>query len=202
MRVALIGDSHSEATFPMLRQKLVAKGHDVVFQLSKRGWATYSFFDKGLLSQLRESNPDAVIVSLGGNNHRLDETVYDGIVAQFLQEIGHPSTMVTWIGPFASNPTKAASTAHRHEWTSNFLRTHLPKNVTFIDTTSISQSGHEPDGVHFTYKSYQKMMDALEDRILKSLGGTWLAKVKRAAPIGFFTSAFAALVYLLYSRRK
>ena len=186
----------------MLRQKLVAKGHDVVFQLSKRGWATYSFFDKGLLSQLRETKPQAVIVSLGGNNHRLDETVYDGIVAQFLREIGHPSTTVTWIGPFTSDSNKAASTAARHSWTSNFLRTHLPQNVTFIDTTSISQSGHEPDGVHFTYKSYQKMVDALEEQILSGLRGTWLTKAKKFTPIGLLTTAFAILVYAIHSRMK
>ena len=202
MRVALIGDSHSEATFPMLRQKLVAKGHDVVFQLSKRGWATYSFFDKGLLPQLRESNPQAVIVSLGGNNHRLNQDLYKGIVDEFLSKVGYPHVNIVWIGPFSSDPVKAPSTADRHEWTATFLRTYLPSNVTFIDTRDISKSGYEPDGVHFTYKTYQKMVEDMEKMILKGLGGSWLTKAKKAAPIGFFTSALGLLMYLLYSRRR
>jgi len=202
MKVALIGDSHSEATFPMIKEKLLAKGHEVVFQLSKRGWATYSFFDKDLLPQLRLAKPDAVIVALGGNNHRTNPEQYQSIVSDFLSRIGYPQVKVVWVGPYTSDPIKAASTAERHDWTANFLRTQLPSNVTFIDTRPISLEGFEPDGVHFKYTMYQKMVDLMEKDLLAGLQKGWLVPVKKFAPVGLVISALGMLSYFLYRRYK
>ena len=73
--VALIGDSHTEVTFPLIKTLLESEGHRVSAMVSKIGWATYSFNrEPSYFSTLLQGDPDTIIVSLGGNNSKLSSS--------------------------------------------------------------------------------------------------------------------------------
>jgi hypothetical protein len=202
MRVALIGDSHAEIMFPYLQEKLIAEGHQVVFNLPKRGWSTYSFFDKGLLDQLRGPKPDAVIVSLGGNNHRTNSTQYKTAVERFLGEIGYPQSKVIWIGPFTSDSSKASDTAERHDWTASFLKSNLPTGVKFIDTRPISTTGHSGDGIHFNSSSYFTMVDEIFPDVLSGMKGTFGVIVRKVVPPTLILIALGWTTFVIWKMRE
>ena len=185
MKIVLVGDSHTEIQFPYLKEELEKQGHQVLASISKRGWSSRSFLNNpDTLSDIPLIRPDAVIVALGGNNHRLDKN-YKFDVMGLLDKVTWPKAKVIWLGPYTSQESKAPSTAQRHEWTADWLKNNLPPSVTFVDMRPVSTEGFEPDGVHFKASAYRRMTDEIMKQIQRGLPSPLVrfAKSKAFLPV-------------------
>jgi hypothetical protein len=200
MKIALIGDSHTTAYFNPLREKLEAAGHQVVGQVSNVGWATYSYNNKPEQIQAAiAGDPDVVLVSLGGNNSRLDNAKYEAAVKEFLERIGYPKRKVVWVGAaIATRP----DVDRRHRWTVQWMKNHLPKDIVFIDAEQFTQTGHSGDGVHFTMKHYRDVWaEEVAKQTLASIKlPIVLYKAKQNLPLIFLTFSVGGLLYALWRR--
>lgn len=196
MRVVLLGDSHSVVTNPYLKAKLEAEGHTVSLTLQNVGWSIHSYLSKGVLQQVKDAHPDVVVVKLGGNNYILNDAKYQEQYAKFLSAIGYPTTRVVWVGPYNANAEKARETSDKHDWTRQWLLTNAPSDITVIDTYPYSQSGHSPDGVHFTQSSYHKMIDDMYPQIVKAIS-------KKTNPLVYvFGLSVLSLAVILIARTR
>jgi len=165
MKVALIGDSHTEIVFPALEESISAEGYDIVVSKARRGWSTKSHLNDDLENLLKESNPDVVVFSLGGNNHILNEEKYKAIIDDALAAAKKAGVKkVFWVGPAAALEER---TEYRHLWTTQFLKKNLPKSVSFIDSREFTTQGHAPDGVHFKRSQYMIWADKVGQYLLK-----------------------------------
>lgn len=192
MKIALIGDSHSQAVFPRLVPLLEAEGHEVVWQVSKPGWGARSLLSAGSAAPPAET--EAVMVSLGGNNHDLSDS-YGETVDAFLD--GMQGLRVAWVGPAASDASIAPSTAARHEWTARFLGPHLRKRgIAFIDARRFTREGHRNDGVHFTSAAYDRWADSVLRPFLRSI--RFLPPARRGIRVFAWGAGGAALIWGLY----
>ena len=197
--IALIGDSHTEAYFPHLRSILETNGHQVVGQVSKRGWATYSFNkDPSYIREAIERNPDVILVSLGGNNSKLNAG-YGKAVTEFLSNIGYPRKRVIWVGP-----AKAIreDVERRHKWTNEWLKDNLPNNIIYIDSYDFTQQGHAPDGVHFTSSFYKnEWAKRVGEQTLSALSlPIVLYKAKQNVPLILLMLSLTSLGYAVWRR--
>lgn len=196
MKIGLIGDSHTEVYFPMLRRKLEAMGHTVVGEVSKRGWATYSFNkDPSYFDQL--SDAEAVVVSIGGNNHRLSDS-YKEHVDTFLRNVGFPKKRIIWVGPAIA---LRQDVEDRHAWTTQWLKKNLPSSIVFIDARDFTTVNHAPDGVHFTTAGYQLWADTIANKIKPILSmPIVLYNVGRRLPYIVLISSLGLVGYALWRR--
>ena len=200
MKVYLIGDSHSQITFPMLASVLMAEGHMVVGQVSKPGWASYSFTgDPSAIGAIDVAAPDVVIVALGGNNSRLSESYKDDVM-DFLNLVGYPNRRVIWIGPAVS---LREDVERRHAWTTDYLKSNLPSDVPFIDGRKYTETGHRDDLVHFTREAYQNWVNRMEGEVLAALRyPPIIYKYRRPVLYTFFAASFVLFGYQLYRTYK
>jgi hypothetical protein len=199
MKIALIGDSHTEAYFPPLRQKLEEAGHQVVGQVSNRGWSVFSYNNKPQQIQAAiQGNPDVVVVSLGGNNAKLNAK-YGEAVATFLQNIGYPQRRVVWVGAAKALRQDVET---RHQWTADWLSQNLPQDIVFIDTRPFTEVGHAPDGVHFTSSHYRDVWaEKIANQTLASIKlPLVLYKAKKNLPFILFVISLGGLSYALWRR--
>ena len=199
MKIALIGDSHTTAYFPPLRAKLEEAGHQVVGQVSNVGWAVYSYNKKPeQIEEAIKNNPDVVLVSLGGNNAKLNDK-YGDDVAEFLERIGYPKRKVIWVGAaIATRP----DVDRRHRWTVEWMRNNLPKDIVFIDAEKFTEQGHSGDGVHFTMKFYRDVWaEEVAKQTLSSIKlPIVLYKAKQNLPLILFILSLGGLGYAVWSR--
>jgi|7_EtaG_2_1085326.scaffolds.fasta_scaffold00257_21 lysophospholipase L1-like esterase len=153
MRIAIMADSHGWGTNPPIKAHLESLGHEVVYAVYENGWSADRYVeDRAQLAHLLETDPDTIIVSLGGNNHRLSDRYADS-VQDLLDELDFQERQVIWIGPAAATHQ---DTSKRHEWTADFLGAYLStKGISFIDSRPFTQTHHKKDGVHFTREGYQ-----------------------------------------------
>tara|TARA_B100000287_G_scaffold282970_1_gene266646 strand:+ start:483 stop:1109 length:627 start_codon:yes stop_codon:yes gene_type:complete len=193
MKIALIGDSHTQIVWPVLTPILEQQGHTITTTQANAGWSAKKYMSTGMVDKVNEGDPDAVIVGLGGNNHDLSDK-YGETISQFLDKVGR-NRRVVWIGAYTSDIKKAESTAKRHEWTSDYLAKILPKqNVVFIDTRPISQTGHRGDGVHFTRDEYKRMVNQMTPDILSGLTDTGMVRyMKKSLPLIMIISSVVGL---------
>lgn len=165
-KVMLIGDSHSEVTFPMIKEILTENGYNVVDSVSKIGWATYSYTKKpNTLHYGLSQNPDIIIVSLGGNNHYLKDNSYREKVFDFLNLIGYQNKKIVWISPFYATREDVQK---RHLWTDEWLRSNLPRGVEYIDVLQYTPP-IAADGVHYPKSSYRQIVSYIKDDLLKAI---------------------------------
>lgn len=158
-RIAMIGDSHSQILFPLLASSLRSKGHEIVYQVSNAGWGVKSYNQRpDIVSDLVQTDPDVVIVSLGGNNQKTDDR-YREDVKTFIKSLGAKS--IVWIGPFYSTRDDVQ---RRHQWTDLWLKHRLPSSARYIQTMDISKDGHT-DQVHFTRSKYKQIHDYVLSKI-------------------------------------
>ena len=198
-RIALIGDSHSEVTFPLMKTVLQQAGHQVTDMVSKIGWATYSYNrEPSYFDTLLRGDPDTVIVALGGNNSKLSNNSYGQSVKSFLSNIGYPKRKVVWISPKrAIRP----DVEERHEWTSEWLKANLPSDIVFIDSRPHTEQGHRDDGVHFSRSAYRDFVDAISKKLLSSISlPPILYRAKKATPYLLLIIALGGLGYAAYRR--
>jgi len=198
-KIALIGDSHSEVTFPLLKPKLEQAGHTVSSMVSEIGWATYSFNNQPSYFQtLLQGDPDTIIVALGGNNSKLSDSSYGQSIQTFLSNIGYPQRKVIWISP---KRAIREDVERRHEWTSEWLKRNLPNDIIFIDSRPYTEQGHRDDGVHFTRSAYKQFVEKITPKVLSgvSLPPT-LYRVKRSIPYIVLVLSLAGLSYAAWRR--
>ena len=201
MKILLVGDSHTQMTFPILKPKLENAGFEVVGMVSNAGWGVKSYLKS--FSQIESglaSNPDVVFISLGGNNHDLSSNYWQ-TVQSFLSKLGYPGRRVVWFGPLSSDTEKASSTAARHEWTADYLRQNLPSDIPFLDSRPHTLTGHRGDGVHFPRSGYQTLMDTMEKAILKSVTKRSLVP-KKATSFLWVGGAMLLIGAAIYYRSK
>ena len=170
MKVSLVGDSHSQITFPLLREKLEAAGHQVVLEESKPGWTARKFLSDDISNRLAEVQPEAAIFSLGGNNYEGEDT-FRGRVAQIVGAArAAGAKKVIWIGPPTSDAEVRPDIAENHERTSGHL---VPLgaelSLILVDPRPYTMTGQRDDGVHFTRAAYSHWVESMWPDIKRSL---------------------------------
>lgn len=168
MKFALIGDSHAQAVFPIIGSKLTSLGYDV---LSKpvAGWTLKKHLEDGLSEIIHNFKPDVLVLSLGGNNQNLSGSYQKNIDEVLRIAKKNKVKRIYWVSPAWSIRNDVQQ---RHEWTSNYLKTHLPNRVRFIDIRPLTMTGHRDDGVHFTGSKYKEWAELVSDHLLTNLAIT------------------------------
>lgn len=190
MKIALLGDSHSQALFPRLEGPLIQQGYEVISSVSQPGWGVKKFVDQGMATVPPEA--EGVVISLGGNNHNLTSD-YERQVDRFLASIG-PTKRIVWVGPAAS---VREDVSHRHEWTADTLSKILPsKGIKFIDSRSYTAAGHRDDGVHFTQSGYDYWASQVQRPIMLGLAVSPL--MRQVTRISLYTMVGLGTLYTLY----
>jgi len=162
----LLGDSHSQVHFTHLMNMF--PNLNVVERHSNPGWSTKSYLNSDILDKLPSA--DTIIVGLGGNNQKLDES-FDETVTTFLSALKQKGIKnIIWLGPFWSDPNIRADVLKRHEWTNQRLKQILPSTIKYIDTFPISFGLETTDGVHFSSSKYKNMIEQLLPTIQSQIG--------------------------------
>lgn len=156
-RVYILGDSHTQALGPRLRDLL--SEHEVTYQAFP-GRRTSAAMEQASLP----ADIDLAVVALGGNDWG-DASLPRAQLVQALQARG---ARVLWFGP---------ATATRQDVDQRHLRqTHdqslqLPRlGVRFYDSRPWTTSGHRADGVHFTGTGYNAWASRMADAVRSSAG--------------------------------
>jgi len=199
MKIGLIGDSHSQITFPILRDRLAKDGHEIVEMVSNAGWSEDTYLSNPYeIYRITDKKPDVVVVALGGNNQKLSNDVYEYIVNALLNRLGFfDGTKIIWISPaYAKN----IDVNRRHDWTTEWLLSNH-KRFVVIDSRPYTQENHRDDGVHFTKKGYDQWIDGIYPKILDAIQTkNVLYKVKQNLPL--YTISVSTLVLLFTLWRK
>lgn len=172
MKIALIGDSQSEALWPRVQKALPQ--HEFVLVRTQRGWAETHYRSEGKIEQqLASAKPDLVVIELGGNNATLNDAKYQESVDWMLNAARKSGAKsVLYFGPAAA--TKEPFKSNK-EWTRGFQQKYLPSQagVTWYDNFPHTQTG-QVDGVHFggsTYNTWAAAIVPVIDAAAKSAGG-------------------------------
>lgn len=164
MNYALFGDSHAQVVFPLLTNKLEESGNRVVISKPVAGWTTKKHIQNGMESLLSTEPVDVLVLSLGGNNHDLSPS-YGNVIADIIRIANQTGVKkIYWVSPAWATRNDVQV---RHEWTSEYLKSNLPRQVRFIDIRPITKSGHQSDGVHFTSTKYREWADYVADELLR-----------------------------------
>jgi lysophospholipase L1-like esterase len=167
MRVALIGDSQSEALWPRVKKLLPSL--EFVLTRTQRGWAESHYHNEGKLAQeLKDAKPELVVIELGGNNAAVTEAKYKPHVDWILEAArASGAKNILYFGPAAA--TKEPYKSNK-EWTRSFQSQYLPKEakVTWRDSFPHTQTG-QVDGVHFNGGVYNAWAAVMAPLILKTV---------------------------------
>jgi lysophospholipase L1-like esterase len=199
MKIALIGDSHTQVTFPILREKLTNDGHDVVEMVSNAGWSEDTYLSNPYeIYRITDKKPDTIIVALGGNNQELSDDKYEYTVNALLNRLGFfDGTKIIWVSPAYA---KDVGVNHRHEWTTNWLLSHM-KNMVVIDSRPYTQTNHRADGVHFDRVGYSTWVDGIYPQIKGAIRyPIVLYKVRERLPMITIGVSVLLLGYTLWRR--
>lgn len=200
MRIALIGDSQSEALWPRVQKAMP----DATFVLvrTQRGWSEWHYQKEGLLpQQLQEARPDLVVVELGGNNAFLSEAKYrPGVdwVLKAARDAG--ATRILYLGPAAA--TKEPYKSNK-VWTRNFQQTYLPQQagVTWMDSFPATQTGHV-DGVHFGGSTYNAWAPLIVSAVRAAETAPAVPQASFAPSPGTLGAVFVGAAFLLVALRQ
>jgi lysophospholipase L1-like esterase len=202
MRIAIVGDSHSEVWGPQMKKRLEEDGHQVVYSSYKRGWSTQSYLnDSGFASSIRAASPEVVVVGLGGNNRDLDYNSYSQKVSQMarlLRDAGGQE--IVWLSPAeVPDGQRGEDVDKRHRETRNLQEGIMPTlGIRWVDMYPVSQTNHQSStDVHFTREGYRKWVDHAYPVVQGAIAGT----TPRASsfPIAG-VSALAVAGFLLWKR--
>ena len=182
MRIALVGDSHSQALWPRVVPNLLAAGHTIVLQEANPGWSEAKYLSSGgLQAKFQSSKPDLVVYELGGNNMKMDAGSYGADASALVQMAKAAGAGVLWLGPPSSNANVAAETSARHEATANLQAGLMPRlGASWVDSRPYTLSNHRSDGVHFDSAGYSNWAKNILPSILNGGGvgpGTKIALV-------------------------
>lgn len=149
MRYALIGDSHSEVLWPLVKRALESQGHSVVISRSERGWDLLRYDQEGsLFRQLAASKPDAVVVGLGANNWEAPGP-YSNRISSWVSAIRAMGAQPVWIGPGRARGPAKSDVVAQHGVTAETQKSLLRGlGVPWLDSRPITDNVPSPDGVH------------------------------------------------------
>jgi len=160
-KYVLIGDSHAQVVFPLLQNKLETLGYHV-YSKANAGWSLKKHLENGLSTIIATEQPTDIVLSVGGNNFDLTDN-YTNTINSILEIAKNNNVQrLYWVSPTYSIRDDVQQ---RHEWTSNYLATHLPRKVKFIDIRPITTTGHQNDGVHYKVSTYQNVADYIFSKI-------------------------------------
>ena len=193
MRVALIGNSHSQALWPRVQDALEAAGHAVTLSRAEPGWTAARYRTEGALEgELLQAAPDYVIVELGANNWNFNDSYFDAVRWLIDAAKAAGARTVLWLGPPTSDAAIAPDTARAHERTSNMQSQHIESlGARWGDTRDWTRTGHRSDGVHYTSAGYDSwaahIVAAFESNQRKVPVGVWLGvgAVARLAALAY-----------------
>ena len=187
----MIGDSHSQIIFPLLKDKLNLNYKEII---SKPGWGIRKYMNENIIESLPEA--DVVIVSLGGNNFEMTPTAYGEEVQRFLDLLKTKFKRVVWIGPFYSDDQ---SVNFRHARTNVLLKLDLPISVGYIETYKLSKPLTRRDQVHFTRDGYKEIVSLIEKKAQALTGGSfprvWISHPKFLIPMGLAVTFFTLGIF-------
>ena len=193
MKYALVGDSHAQAVFPKLKNIFEQLGHRVVVSKPKAGWTLKKHLNDGLGYLLQQTQPDVLILSLGGNNSNLSSS-YQYDINEVLRHAKNAGvSKVFWVSPAWA---LRSDVQQRHEWTTNYLKSNLPKRVRLIDIRPLTKTGHRSDGVHFDSATYDRWANHVVNEVLKLNAITLIPKWTWLLPISLAT------IILVFRRGK
>lgn len=184
--INIIGDSHTSALGLRLKQLLA---NDDVWFDAYPGFSTSRVLtaleaqeDTG--TTLRPA--DLTIVILGGNDFGDRSHERDNLLDYFAAN--HAGTIV-WVGP-AHSTLVDVDARHRAQANSQQQQfTVSNHNIAWVDSYDATQSGHGPDGVHFTPAGY-------------TTWATWIADVVHEPssfwPVVVWTTILGAVGAILY----
>ena len=211
MKIGMIGDSHSQVTFPMVSSALSSAGHAVSLQVSRPGLSEKALLsDADIWNQVAYAKPEKMVLALGGNNMEGASYIPSVMLPLInrLREYGVKD--IIWIGPFRADESRAAETAKRHAATRGYLSSGLPAaGVEFIDVYDLTDLTDSRDGVHLTTSAYRRVVDQIKSQILSwassTGGGLTLLGVPRVyvyAGAGVLTTLLFALLLRRRARRR
>ena len=171
--IAIIGDSQAGGLANHLRTELARRNlGPVTGTATIDGASTRVLLDRRKPQALMEhSNPDLVIVALGGND--TGSSSYPRTLAEFVRALRRPDNSmpeILWVGPaYAERPDVDA----RHFLTAQVQAATLPAlGVRWFDSREWTSDGpggvHAGDGVHFTSNAYAAQASAIIDRLVSS----------------------------------
>lgn len=176
-RIALIGDSHSQALWPKVSKLLQSEGHTVVLTEANAGWSEAKYLSSGnLAAKLSAARPDLVVFELGGNNQKMKAADYLADVGQLVRMAKNAGAAhILYVGP--ATATEVVTSA-RHETSADILAASIPSmGVTWLDSRPLTLSGQRSDGVHFNDAAYTSWAKAITDKIVrtaKAFDPVWL----------------------------
>jgi len=196
LRVHMIGDSHMEALGPRLLDALPAARYDVTYEFH-RGYST-----QRAAEAFSGSVADVYVVELGGND-RGDQDMERAALVRQLRQV-NPASRIVWFGP--PRAVKAPfDLYHDQQAASQGLQfAALTRNAStrfgWFDSRPWTQTGHGPDGVHFTMTAYrtwaQHMAQGIEQQIHRDNAMTWRTSVVLGGAV-----AFVGLLLWIRTRR-
>lgn len=202
MKIALIGDSQSEALWPRVQKALPQ--HTFSLVRTQRGWSELNYMQDGKVAQqLADAKPDLVVIELGGNNSTLNNEKYQSSVDWMLKAARESGARkIIYYGPAAA--TKEPYKSNK-EWTRAFQQQYLPSqpSVVWYDNFPYTQTGHV-DGVHFGAKTYDPWSTAIAEHIEQNAStGLSLATLKRPVVIlSGVALLLSALLFAVVRRRR
>jgi hypothetical protein len=199
MRIALIGDSHSQALWPIVRPALAAAGHIVVLQEANPGWSEAKYLSSTLGAKLAGAKPDLVVYELGGNNMKMDMASYRNDALGLVQLAKQAGASVLWLGPPSSNAAVAASTSARHEATANMQE---QLGLDWVDSRPYTLSNHRSDGVHFDSTGYNNWAKSVLPQLLVAASGAGSGTKLALVAAGGASLLSLFLVWLWRRRRE
>ena len=187
--VALIGDSHTQAIWPIVSRALTGAGFTVTLQEARPGWSELTYRQKmpDLPERLKAANPDIVVIELGGNGYTKGDAYAEELrwLVQAAQDAG--ADRVIWYGPATTAQGASASVTARHEQAAEDQSRLLPDlGVEWHDSRPLTTTDHRDDGVHFTMTGYNRWADDITSAVL--------APAASSVPVGVWVAAGVALV--------
>jgi len=156
--LALIGDSHTQALWPIVKSSLSGT-HEVVLQEANPGWSEVSYRQKmpDLPSRLASARPDIVVIELGGNGTKTGEAYAEDV--RWLVDAAKASgaDRIIWYGPATTATGASTYVRDRHEQIANEQSRLLPSlGVEWHDSRPLTLTDQRSDGVHFTSAGYSR----------------------------------------------
>jgi len=183
----LLGDSHSEAIGPRLRERLAPT-------LQFEAFPGYSTARAHAAAHV-PSGQDLIVISLGGNDYGDQTAARASLIAELRAR--NPHAAIVWVGPFHTAAPPPAEVRERHDQQAAAQAAHLPRlGVRWIDARAW-HAEHRPDLVHFTPAGYDAIADAIAAEIReptrppRRLAAGGLAAAVGLAAVGLGALAFA-----------
>lgn len=194
IRLAIVGDSHTQVLGPILARMFRDAGVEVVRVTAKPGWSLVRYLrDSTFRDALRGAN--VALVLLGGNDDpAAAPAAYGRALRRAVTLAKARGVRLVWVGPFTAQRQDVDA---RHLQTTRFQRTLLPKlGVTWIDGRRVSRGiPNRTDGVHFSRENYARMAERIFAATERSVRGGRLRVLGEALLVGLGAVAVSAVLY-------